>query len=90
MSSASTIEKHMQAMAEGFQSSKARRLKVVYEFRLTGEGGGTWTISVADGKCDVDQGTPPRADTTVTMNTDQYLKLAAGKLDSFSRPGPHA
>jgi putative sterol carrier protein len=82
MSTPSTVEKYMQAMAESFQSEKAVGLNVVYQFRLTDEGGGTWGISIADGKCNVSQGRPPRADTTVTMSTEQYLKLAAGELDA--------
>jgi len=72
----------MQAMAESFQSAKAAGLNVVYKFRLTGEGGGTWGVSIAGGKCSVNQGRPPRADTTITMSTEQYLELAAGELDA--------
>ncbi len=82
MSTPSTVEKYMQAMAESFQAEKAVGLNVVYKFRLTGEGEGTWGVSIVDGKCNVNQGRPPRADTTVTMSTEQYLKLAAGELDA--------
>jgi putative sterol carrier protein len=78
----STIEKYVQAMAQGLQSNKAGGLKVTYQLQLIGEGGGTWTVSIADGKCNVSQGVPPRADTTITMSVDDYLGLAAGRLNA--------
>jgi putative sterol carrier protein len=78
----STIEKYVQAMAQGLQSNKAAGLKIIYRLQLMGEGGGTWTVSIADGRCSVSQGAPPRADTTITMSTDDYLRLAAGKLNA--------
>jgi hypothetical protein len=37
--STSTIEKYVQAMAQGLQSSKAGGLKVTYQLQLIGEGG---------------------------------------------------
>lgn len=88
MNSLPRTQKYIQAMAESLRPDKARGLKVVYELRLTGEEGGTWTVSVADGKCAVSQGAPPRADTAITMSTDHYFKLAAGQLnavDAYNR-----
>jgi putative sterol carrier protein len=81
MSTSSTIEKTVQAMAQGLQSQKAAGLTVTYQLQLTGDGGGVWTVSIAGGKCSVSRGAPPRADTTITMSTDAYLKLAAGQLN---------
>lgn len=88
MSTASTIEKYVKAMVQGFRSKKADGLRVTYQLQLTGSGGGTWTVSVADGQCSASQGVPDRADTTITMSTEHYLKLAAGKLnavDAYNR-----
>ena len=88
MTEPSTIDKYVQAMAAGFQSKKAGQLKVTYQLQVTGKGGGTWTVAVANGKCQVSPGAPARADTSITLSTDQYLKLAAGKLngvDAYNR-----
>jgi putative sterol carrier protein len=82
MMNTSTIQKYVQAMAQGLHSNKAGGLKVTYQLQLAGEGGGTWSVSIADGKCNVSQGAPPHADTTITMSTDDYLRLAAGKLSA--------
>ncbi len=84
----STIEKYVQAMAQGLQSNKAGGLKVTYQLQLIGEAGETWTVSITDGRCNASQGAPPRADTTITMSTGDYLRLAAGKLnavDAYNR-----
>jgi putative sterol carrier protein len=82
MNTTSSIGKYVQAMAQGLQSNKAAGLKVTYQLQLTGEGGGTWAVSIADGRCSVSQGAPPRADTGITMSTDDYLRLAGGKLNA--------
>lgn len=82
MSALSKIERYMQAMAAGFQSAKAGGLKVAYRFQLTGPEGGTWTISIVDGKCSISQGAPAHADTSVTMSTAHYYALAEGSLDA--------
>jgi putative sterol carrier protein len=82
MNTTSSIGKYVQAMAQGLQSNKAAGLKVTYQLQLTGEGGGTWAVSIADGRCSVSQGAPPRADTGITMSTDDYLRLADGNLNA--------
>src|SRR5512136_2088293 len=81
MSTSSTVEKTVQAMALNFQARKAAGLTGTYQLQLTGDGGGTWAVSVGGGKCSVSAGAPPRADTTITMSSDDYLKLAAGRLN---------
>jgi putative sterol carrier protein len=79
----STVEKYMQAMAQGFRSDKAGGLRITYQLQLTGEGGGTWTVSIADGRCRVSQGASPGADISITMSTDHYLRLATGRLNAI-------
>ena len=81
MSTSSTVEKTVQAMALNFQAHKAAGLTVTYQLQLTGDGGGTWAVAVSGGQCSVSPGAPPRADTTITMSADDYLKLAAGRLN---------
>lgn len=84
MSGNATIENYVQAMRYSFQASKAGGLNVTFQLQLTGDGGGNWTLSVANRTLNINSGAPPRADITITMNTDNYLKLAAGQLQIIS------
>jgi putative sterol carrier protein len=80
MSNSATIQKYVQAMGQNFQAGKAGGLKATYHLQLAGDGGGSWAVGVADQKVSISQGAPPRADTTISMSVDNYLKVAAGQL----------
>jgi putative sterol carrier protein len=79
-----TTERYMQAMQQSFRPEKAGGVKATFALQLTGEGGGVWGIAIADGQCRVSAGAPAGADTTISMSTDSYLKLAAGQLNVTS------
>lgn len=81
MSNTSKIENYVQAMGKGFAADRAGGLKVTYYLQLSGDGGGDWSVAVADRRCQVNAGRPAGADTQITMSTDNYMKLAAGHLD---------
>jgi putative sterol carrier protein len=84
MSANTTIQNYVQAMRYSFQANKAGGLNVTFQLQLTGDGGGNWTLAVANRSLNINPGAPPRADVTITMNTDNYLKLAAGQLHVIS------
>ena len=64
-----------------FMPEKAEGVNAQISYDITGEGGGQWTLSVHDGKCDIRAGADPSAKSQVTMKAETYLKLALGKLD---------
>ena len=74
-------EQYVQAMTKSFRAEKAGGLAVTYQLQLTGPGAATWIISVANGQCQISHGALFRADTIITMSTDNYLKLAANQLN---------
>lgn len=81
MNSTSKVTHYVQAMCKGFASNKAGDLKATYHLQLSGSEGGDWTVSIADQRCQISSGRPSGADTQITMSTENYLKLAAGRLD---------
>lgn len=81
MSNGSNVVDYVEAMCKGFASNRAGGLDATYHLQLSGAGGGDWTVSVANGRCRTQPGRPSRADTQITMSTDSYLKLAAGRLN---------
>ncbi|RMF04738.1 MAG: hypothetical protein D6768_02510, partial [Chloroflexi bacterium] len=74
-----TAEHYMQAMQQRFLPERAGGLRVTYRLNVTGGGGGTWVISVADGQCRVISGKPAQADTVISMGTGEYVELARGR-----------
>lgn len=76
-----TPDQYMQAMLRAFKADRAGGLSETYALKLTGPGGGTWTIAVKNGQCRINAGAPAQAGTTIEMSTGSYLNLARGRLD---------
>jgi len=55
---------------------------VTFEIRLTGEGGGVWTVAIRDGQCEVRTGFADRADVRYTAEARTWCGVALGLLDA--------
>jgi len=77
----STTQEYIDAMKRAFQPGRADGLNVIYQLQVNGSGGGTWTITIANGQCNIASGPAARADAYIGMSTDNYLKLASGALN---------
>ena len=75
-----TARQLIEAMPEVFRPQRARGVNTIIQFRLSGEGGGDWYMTVKDGACAVTEGVSDAARATITMTANDYVDLAAGKL----------
>jgi DNA-binding HxlR family transcriptional regulator len=60
----------------------ARDVDVTFEIRLTGEGGGVWSVRIHDGACSVAPGFAERADVRYTAEAKIWCGVALGLLDA--------
>ena len=65
----------IEALPGAFLPDKAGDIKALVQFTLTGDGGGSWAMEVADGKCDVREETTPQPDVTLTMDAADFEVL---------------
>ncbi len=56
----------------------AKDAKVTFEIRLTGQGGGVWTVRIEGGQCEVVQGFAERADVRYTADAKVWCMMALG------------
>lgn len=70
-------------MPEAFQPDRAAGKDVVFQFSISGPGGGDWVVSVKDATCKVETGTTQNPTTTIRMADGDFLALIAGKLDGM-------
>jgi len=84
MAKPTTILEVMQGMPGAFQSARAGNVNAVVQFNLTGDGGGTWTVKIAEGKCEVAEGAAQAPNATVTAAAADYLALTRGELNPMS------
>ena len=50
-------------------------MDVVFGFAISGEGGGEWTVTVADGTCSVEAGASDAPTTTIKMAAEDFVAL---------------
>ena len=63
------------------REERARGTRITYELRLTGAGGGVWTVEIENGACRVREGFANRADVRYTAGARDWCALALGLMD---------
>ena len=84
MDKPTTIAEVMQQMPQAFLPQKAGNINTVVQFNLSGEGGGTWAVKIADGKCEVSEGAAAAPKATITASAADYLAIVRGELNATS------
>ena len=78
-----TARQIIEGMPDLFRPERAGRANAVVQFKLTGEGGGNWYVTIKDRTCTVDQGLAEKPTATVQMDAADYVALSTGKLGSM-------
>src|SRR3990170_486076 len=76
-----SIKEVMDGMPGAFQPDRAAGVNATIQFNFTGGEPGNWTVKVADGKCDVSQGSADSPTVTITSPSDVWLKISRRELD---------
>jgi len=70
-------------MARGaLRSEDLVGVNLVTVLQLTGDGGGTWTFTMRDGKCRIEAGLTANADATISTDIATYLKTSVHNMQS--------
>ncbi|MDI6726171.1 MAG: SDR family NAD(P)-dependent oxidoreductase [Smithellaceae bacterium] len=72
-----------QQMPQAFNASAAAGKDLVFQFHISGTGGGDWNVAIKDGDCRVAEGTAEKPTTTIKMADQDFLALIAGQLDGM-------
>ncbi|MGB9873145.1 MAG: SCP2 sterol-binding domain-containing protein, partial [Anaerolineae bacterium] len=78
-----TVAEVFARMPEFFRPEKAAGVDVVFQFRISGPGGGDWYVVVKDQTCTVSAGVHEKPVTTLKMADEDFLALVAGKLPAM-------
>jgi putative sterol carrier protein len=78
-----TAREWVESMPDHFRPQRARGVKAVIQFKLSGEGGGEWYLTVKDGKSTVTEGVSSSANATIMMSADDYVALGTGRLSGW-------
>ena len=78
---ADSVKESFDAMSGNFNSEKAAGLKAVYQWDITGDGGGKWNADINDGSITVSEGEHASPSITITVAAQDWLDILNGKLD---------
>ena len=62
-------------MAASFKPAAAKGIDAVFQFEITGEGGGSWNATIKNGTCQVAEGKSGVPTVTLTMASDTWLGI---------------
>ncbi len=72
----------MEAIKEKYEPGKMKGVTAVYQFELTGDGGGNFFADVKDGEAEFFEGQSDDPSITVTMSNENFNKLIEGNLNA--------
>jgi putative sterol carrier protein len=84
MPRATNVKEVFDAMPGRFVPDQASGLSAIIQFELTGEGGGQWGVTIADGKCAVAEGAAANPTMTMTVSASDYLAIINGELNAMN------
>ncbi|MCJ7809542.1 MAG: SCP2 sterol-binding domain-containing protein [Desulfobulbaceae bacterium] len=58
-----------------FNAAAAQGLDAVFQFEITGEGGGSWNVVVKDGACQVNEGSHETPSVTLNMSAETWVGM---------------
>ncbi len=76
-----TAQEFFDGLGARFHADRAAGLECVYQFDLTGEGGGVWHADIAASTCAVSSGAADSPDITITCSAENWLKIVAGQMN---------
>jgi putative sterol carrier protein len=79
-----SVKQVFDAMPGAFQADKAAGVDVVFQYDISGPEGGSWYVTVKDGKCEVAEGTHSSPTTTIKMADDDFVKMISGELNAMN------
>ena len=84
MEKATSIAQVFKAMPDQFNPDAAAGVDAIFQFDITGDGGGQYWVEVKDQSVAVNEGLHDNPAITITAGAEDYLKLANGELAAMS------
>jgi putative sterol carrier protein len=75
-----SVKEYFDTLSQRFIASAAKGVKAVYQFELSGDGGGTYHVTIDDGTLSVAEGAHDKPSTTLKMTGSDYVDMVNGKL----------
>jgi 3-hydroxy-3-methylglutaryl CoA synthase/NAD(P)-dependent dehydrogenase (short-subunit alcohol dehydrogenase family)/putative sterol carrier protein len=71
-------------MPGAFDPEAAKGVDVVFQYSISGPGGGDWVVAVKDGACSIEAGTAEKPTCTLKMEGSDFIDMVTGKLNPMT------
>ena len=79
-----TVQELFDNLPRYFRPENAAGVNATFQFDLSGEGGGQWAVTIADGQLRTQTGATGAPDLTVQTSADDWLALVNGELSPMA------
>lgn len=81
MTDTQTISQLFTDMESKFKADKAAGLTATFQFNITGDDGGVWHASVADGAATFGEGEADSPNCTITSASSDWMQIVSGSMN---------
>jgi putative sterol carrier protein len=78
-----TVKETIEKMPVVFDANAAKGLNAVFQFNITGDGGGQWNLTVKDGTCELQEGLHAAPTVSLTMAGPTWLSIINKKMNAM-------
>jgi NAD(P)-dependent dehydrogenase (short-subunit alcohol dehydrogenase family)/acyl dehydratase/putative sterol carrier protein len=78
-----SVKAVFEKMPQAFRPEKAAGVNVVFQYTISGEGGGEWFAEIREGACRVEAGKHTSPTCTLAISSADFLALMSGKLPAM-------
>jgi putative sterol carrier protein len=78
-----SIQAYFDTLSDRFVADASKGVEAIYQFEISGEGGGTWHVKVQDGSLEVCGGAHESPSAVVSSSADNYLKICNGDMNGL-------
>ena len=79
-----TVTDIFSQMKDKFQAGAAAGVDVVFQYEISGPGGGTWHQVIKDGTLEVNEGAHGSPTTTMKIGDEDFIKMMTGELNAMT------
>lgn len=78
-----TVQEYFDTLDQRFVESAAKGVDAVFQFDISGDGGGVWHVVVKDGGMEVHTGAHDKPSAIVSAKADDYVKISNGDINGL-------
>lgn len=78
-----TIQAYFETLPQRFVQSASEGVEAIFQFEISGDGGGTWHVIVKGGELEINEGEHESPSARILSSDANYLKICNGDMNGL-------